>query len=138
MVIKEHLATNTEKRRLWKSYTRDGGKDYESFMHYKNVQKEVSKSIKVAKRIFERSLAKNRKLNSKAFYSHIKKNTANRVSVGPLKNGDETISDNAQMASVLNDFFCTVFTVETMGNIPAVEQLYTGEDRLVTVTFLCA
>ena len=45
------------------------------------------------------------------------------------------MADSAQMASVLNDFFCTVFTEESMGNLPAVEQLYTGEDPLSTVTF---
>ena len=74
-------------------------------MQFKNVQKEVSKSVKVAKRNFERNLAKNRKANSKAFYSHIKKNTSNRVTVGPLRQGDEIVADNAQMASVINDFF---------------------------------
>ena len=48
------------------------------------------------------------------------------------------MADYAQMASVLNDFFCTVFTEETMGNLPAVEELYSGEDPLITVTFSCA
>ena len=126
-----------KKRWLCEWYTREGSKDYESFIQYKKVQKEVSRSIKVAKRNFERNLARNRKANSKAFYSHIKKITANRVTVGPLKHGDEIVSDNAQMASVLNDFFCSVFTEETMANLPGVEQLYTGGELLVTVIFTC-
>ena len=49
-----------KKRRSWKWYTRDGGKDYESFQAYKKVQREVQKGVKRAKRNSERKLAKNR------------------------------------------------------------------------------
>ena len=86
---KEHLEACKEKRRLWRWYTRDGGKDHDSFQAYKKVQKEVQKGVRKAKRNFERKMAKNRKKNSKAFFSYIKKSTSNRVSVGPLKQGDE-------------------------------------------------
>ena len=73
--------------------------------------------------------------NSKDFFSHIKKNTSNKVTVGPLNDGDSIVSDSAQMATVLNNFFCTVFTDEDTSNLPAVEQLYMGENPLSTVHF---
>ena len=72
---KDILRLIRRKRRLWRWYSREGGKDYESFMKYKSAQKEVATAVRKARRDFERPLAKNRKANSKAFFSHIKKNT---------------------------------------------------------------
>ena len=65
-----------KKRRLWKWYTREGGRDYESFQAYKNVQSLVQKSVKKARRNFEKKIAKDS--NKKAFYSYLKKKTSNR------------------------------------------------------------
>ena len=104
-------------------------------MEFKNAQKEVTKAVRNAKRNFERKLAKDRKVNSKAFFSHIKKSTSNRVTVGPLKQDDKIVADSSQMATVLNEFFCTVFTDENTETLPHVEQAFTGDDPLVTVQF---
>ena len=45
-------------------------------------------------------MAKNRKKNSKGFYSYIKKKTKNKVTVGPLKDKDVTVSDDEAMANL--------------------------------------
>ena len=71
-----------------------GGNDYASFEAYRNIQKEVKREVSKAKRKFEKKLAKNAKKNSKQFYSYLKKKTANRVTVGPLKNGEEVVTDH--------------------------------------------
>ena len=60
---------------------KDGGKYHACFVAYKSVQKEVHKDVRRSKRNLKRKLKKNRKKNSKAFIS-------NRVSFGPLKQGD--------------------------------------------------
>ena len=44
------------------------------------------------KRNFERKLAKDAKKNSKAFYGYLKKNTGNKVTVGPLKEDGKLVS----------------------------------------------
>ena len=134
-MTKNILRLIRKKRRLWRWYTRNGGRDYDSFLNFKKVQREVQNSVRRARRNFERSLAQQRKSNSKAFFSHIKKCTANRVTVGPLKQGDDIVSDSGQMATVLNDFFCSVFTEESVGALPQVEQSFSGDDPLVSVTF---
>ena len=121
-MTKNVLRLIRKKRRIWRWYSRDGGKDFESFIAYRNVQKEVHKSVRTAKRNFERKLAKNRKKNSKAFFSHIKKSTSNRVSVGPLKQGDEMVADHGRMATLLNEFFCSVFTEEDTTSLPDVSR----------------
>ena len=45
----------------------------------------MKKAVKQAKKKLERKLAKEAKKNAKQFHSYIKKKTANRVTVGPLK-----------------------------------------------------
>jgi hypothetical protein len=129
-----------KKRRLWKFYSTDprAEKDYNSFQSYKTVQKEVSKAVKNAKRNLERKLAKSRKKNAKAFFSYMKKQTSNRVSVGPLKDGDDLVADSGRMAEMLNSFFCSVFTREDLSHLPAAEELFEGDDKLETVCITSA
>ena len=79
-----------KKRRLWRNYTTHDyyRQDHESFQAYKKVQSDVKKAIKQAKMKLEKSLAKAAKRKPKKFYSYLKNKTSNRVSVGPLKDGD--------------------------------------------------
>ena len=127
-----------KKRRLWRSYSTDQRtrKDFASFEAFKKVQKEVEKAVKAAKRKLERRLAKNSKRNPKAFFSYIKKKSSNRVSVGPLKNSDEElVTDDKEMADILNRHYCNMFTREDMSGMPTVENLHKGEDKLTSVQF---
>ena len=104
-----------KKRRVWRLYSTDPrcARDFGSFQAYNKIQKEVKKAVQQAKRKLERKLAKESKKNPKAFYSYLKKKTANKVTVGPLKDGDDNlVTDNTGMATLLNIFFCSVFTRE--------------------------
>ena len=128
-----------KKRRIWKGYAGKWGKhDYENFEAFKKVQQEVKKEVRNAKKNYERKLAKNRKKNSKSFYSYLKKKTSNRVSVGPLvddSDGNKLITDDSKMAEMLNAFFCSVFTREDLSRMPEAEHYFQGEEseRLKTV-----
>ena len=50
--------------------------------------------MRQAKKKLEKKFAKEAKKNSKQFYSYLKKKTANRVTVGPLKHGEELVTDH--------------------------------------------
>ena len=123
-----------KKKRLWRWYSSDGGRDYASFTAYRDIQKEVKKAVKQAKKKLERKLAKEAKKNPKQFYSYIKKKTANRVTVGPLKADGSVVTDHQVMSNMLNNYFCSVFTDENIEEIPAAEQQYVGDDPLLDVT----
>ena len=110
-------------------------KDSASFMAYKKVQQEVQKATRRAKRKVERKLAKDGKTNAKSFFSYIKKKTSNRVSVGPLKVDDEVIADSSKMASILNTWYCSMFTEEDLTNLPQAEDLCREGEALETVEF---
>ena len=72
-------------------------------------------------------MAKNRKKNSKGFYSYIKKKTKNKVTIGPLKDGEQNVTDSEEMANLLNKWYCSVFTEENLAIIPNPEMSYQGE-----------
>ena len=46
------------------------------------------------------------------FYSYLRSKTRNRSSVGPLKEDEKVVSSDSGMATILNKFFTTVFTIE--------------------------
>ena len=127
-----------KKRRLWRSYSSEQRtkKDFESYQSFKKFQKEVQKAVKKAKKKLEKSLAKNAKKNPKAFYSYIKKKTSNKVTVGPLKSPDgKLVTDDKEMADILNKHYCNMFTREDLSSMPKVEKLFQGVDSLSTASF---
>ena len=65
----------------------------------------------------------------------MKKKTSNRVSVGPLKDGEKIVTDNKEMAEMLNNWYLSVFTRENLEQMPEAEQLFTGETPLISVKF---
>ena len=89
----------------------------------------------LAKRNFERKLAKDIKKNPKAFYSYLKSKTSNRVSVGPLKDDNEMHSDDEKMSELLNTFFSSVFTKEDLSLLPQPKQVYLGSSPLTHAPF---
>ena len=123
-----------KKRRLWKSYKLT--KDYQQYVSYKHVEKEVRNAVKRAKRKFERKLAKNSKKNPKAFYRYLNSQTSNRKSVGPLKTGDQIIADDTDMATLLNSFFSSIFTEEDLSILPEPKVIYNGDSPIETVEFI--
>ena len=90
-------ALNRKKRRLWATYQKS--KDYEEYLAYKRVEAETRRLVRQAKRKFEKKLAKEAKRKPKMFYSYLKSKTSNRVSVGPLKENEQVISDDTGMAN---------------------------------------
>ena len=125
-----------KKRRVWRWYSTSNysSKDYEEFKAYRKIQDQVKKAVRLAKRNFERKLAKDAKKNPKAFYSYMKRKTSNSVAVGPLRDSSgQLVTDDRLMAEQLNQFFCSVFTEEDCTNIPEAEDLFTGDVPLETV-----
>ena len=91
-----------------------------------------------AKKSLEKNLAKNAKANPKAFYKYLNSHTANKQTVGPLKDSDTILSDDIDMAEALNGFFTSVFTREDTSHIPQPKQYFTGDNPLTDVEFSTA
>lgn len=126
------MRTIRKKRRLWRTYT--DTRDYQQYQAYKKIEQEVQNAVKRAKRKLERKLAKNAKKSPKPFYSYLNSKTSNRQTVGPLKEGEQTVDDNQKMATLLNMFFSSVFTKEDTSYMPNPEKTYFGDIPLSDIT----
>lgn len=94
------------KQRLYNTYMKS--KDNSDFERFKECEKQVKKSVRQAKRRFEKNLSI--KENKKAFNSYLRTKTKSRAGVGPLKKDGKLVSDNKTMANTLNSFFGSVFS----------------------------
>ena len=78
---------------------------------YKSLEKKNEKDDKKQKNGLERKIAKEAKDNPKAFYAYINSSKRARSKIGPLKNSDgEIVVEPGEQATILNNFFSTVFT----------------------------
>ena len=109
----------------------------QNYDRYKATEKECKRAIRRAKKKFETNIARNG--NKRPFNSYIKSKTKSRVTVGPLKQGSSLVTDNQQMASILNNQFSSVFTNENLSNIPpcpdtsggnSIQDIYFDPDKV--------
>ena len=100
-----------------------------------NLRRQVKVKIKQSKRNFEKSIAADSKNNPKRFYSYVSCKNSIKETVGPLLNdAGEIVANNIHVASILNNYFASVFTEEDESNIPVLHPVrnFTESDKLVT------
>ena len=106
----------------------------EDFNQYKKAQRDTSKEVRRAKRLYENKIANNIKTDPKLYYRYARSKMDVKDGIGPLTGEDgNVISDNKDMAQVLNQYFTTVFTDENMENIPESRCLCSDENILKDV-----
>jgi hypothetical protein len=122
------MAAIKRKKRLWR---RDRGRGISE--EYKEMEKRVKNMIRNAKRKYEKKLADSKSGNNRQFYAYVKRKTKSRPTIGPLKDKDKkVITDDGEMAGLLNKFFSSVFTREE-GAVPDAVDMDT--DNLENITF---
>ena len=103
------------KKRLWKK-----AKTGEGVEEYRAAEKSLRNRIRDAKRRFEKRIAKGGEdsISKRKFYSYVKNKTKTRSGIGPLKSDtSQVVSEEKDMAELLNRFFSSVFTREDSNNI---------------------
>ena len=81
----------------------------------------ASKVVKLAKRNFEKQIAKKIKSDPKLFYNYVKSKTKFKSTIRPLTNDNgDLVGDYREMAELLNNFFASVFTTENTNNLPDI------------------
>jgi hypothetical protein len=103
-------------------------KDKNDKSEYKQQEKITRNLIRKAKKKFERKLADGGGQNKKPFYAYVKTRTKSRQSVGPLKDkAGKNVSENQDMAELLNKTFGAAFTKEARGEVPEPASHHNGE-----------
>ena len=106
----------------------------ENWTKFKNLEKEVIVRIRIAKRKMEKNLANAKETSTKTFANYIKSKSKSKNGIGPLKSSSGAlITDEKDMAEMLNKFFASVFTKEDISSILVRES--ETEIRLENVTF---
>lgn len=109
---KSLLSSIRQKQRLWKTYK--ATPSVANLSEFKSAEKALKKKIRKAKLKYEESLAKNAKENPKAFYAYVGSKRSNKTGIGPLEDSQgRLISDDSEMATLLNDYYSSVFENES-------------------------
>ena len=91
-------------------------------MAHVNACRAVKRILRRAKRNKEEQVALDAKRNPKAFYCYINDRRVCRESIGPLVDpGGNLVSDEVGMATLLNNHFASVFTVENTDELPHLD-----------------
>ena len=110
-----------KKKRAWKVFKHFNSR--ESRDKYTELERQVTITIRNAKRGMEKKLASTRDNNSRRFANYIRSKTKTRTSIGPLKTADGVLkTDEAEIAAELNLFFASVFTTEEDNHLPEVQK----------------
>ena len=105
------------KRRLYKYYKKYPTK--QNWNSYARVRNQVNWLTKKNEKQKEINLAKQAKNNLKPFFTYVSRKTKVKEGVANLEKPDGNLTEtDSEKAEVLNNFFTSVFTIETDTNIP--------------------
>lgn len=100
-----------KKRRAWKKYSHS--RNIADFYRYCAIRNKATRSIRFAKRRYEKGIAASIKENPKSFWSFVKWKTNVKSGINDLQNDQgEKIKEDAEKCELLNNFFTSVFTNE--------------------------
>ena len=91
---------------------------------YNVLTRLVKRVTRKAKRDYELKIASNAKSDPKGFFQLYKAKSRERI--GPLKVGNVLYDSSEDMSEVLNQYFVSVFTQETLTSIPEADPVFTG------------
>ena len=93
----------------------------ENRSNYVALEKMVKRKIRNSKNGVERRIAKEAKVNPRAFYSYVNSSKSARVKIGPLIDEDGgVVIDPQDQAEIFNSYYATVFT-RTVVDIQSVD-----------------
>ena len=91
-------------------------KDYEKYAKSRN---QARWECRKAKKIFERTLAKEAKRNPKAIFSYVNSKLKTKTGIADLDIETGKATTDSEKAEALNEFFSDTFTEEDTSNIPS-------------------
>lgn len=125
-VTKEVIRCRRAKKKAWNKYVR-AGKNQQLYNVYRSKLRESVKVNNMAKENFETKLANNAKNDSKSFFSYIRNKQRSKDKVGHMKDNQGcVVSEDEHKATLLNNYFSSVFTVEDNTYVPDPIQIFKG------------
>ncbi|KAK3108052.1 hypothetical protein FSP39_000221 [Pinctada imbricata] len=107
------------KRKLWRNFIYCPN-TYNRY-RYKLARNEAAYQVKVARKTYELSIAANIKKDSKSFWRYVKSKTKVKETIPNLKHNGVTMDTEIDKATLLNNYFTSVFTVESALDQPSLD-----------------
>ena len=105
------------KYRAWKKYSYSRNREH--YLEYCRIRNKVTRSVRYAKKRYERGISLEIKDNPKSFWKFVRSKTQVRPGIGDLKNANgEWITNDIDKANELNGFFTSVFTKNENKKLP--------------------
>jgi len=102
------LRSVKKKHKLWKKWRESHNNN--DALEYKKQAKRASKAVRLAKKDFERKIAKNTKSDSKSFYKYVRSKTRVKSRVGPfMDNQGNVVAGDHDMSEMLKHILCISF-----------------------------
>lgn len=119
------LSSWEDKLQCWKLY-----QETNDYLDYLSLRyKTATKFIRRSKRKLERKIAKNIKMDPKAFYKYSRSKVKTRETIGPFTDQyGQLINNDSQTADMLNKYSPAVFTEGTSCNMPYPRLLFHGDE----------
>lgn len=127
------IAKLKKKHKAFRRYMQtQEGSDYNEYAKARNQAKwECRKAV----RDFEQKIASQSKNNPKAFFSYAKSKLKSKSGIADLNYNGETATTSKDKATMLNDFFSSVFTKEDISNLPSFdERKYNNPLKQIEIT----
>ena len=119
------------KKAAWNKWKRS--KSLTDKEEYKKKEKEVKKIIRNKKNETEKNIMKFRKSNPKLFYAHVNRAKKTKSRIGPLVNtNNEIIIDPKEQATIMNEYFASVFT-RIVDEPPAPRERVDGSEEMTEI-----
>ena len=121
------LRLRKKKRLLWQQYARS--RDVIDYARFKRVRNDLRQTSRKLRQQFEEGLVRDLGKNPKPFWRYANSRLKTKSRVEDLKDADGVVvSDCQEKATLLNRFFCSVFTSEAVERVPMFPRRYTGPD----------
>ena len=133
-ITSEIRRTILERNSLYKRYKKN--LSYSNEQAYIKCRRNVKKLIRSAKRSEEIRIAGTSKSNPKEFFKYVNSRNPVKHNIDALKTSDGTLlyGDQEKAYNLLNEYFCSVYTQETLVNFPAPTSV---NDETIIDTIVC-
>ena len=110
----------------WKRYTET--KSYRSYMDYKKETNILKKQSRMAKRVYEKKLAKEVRQNKRQFFRYVNSKLTVRPEISEMKNErGELVDNNKDICNILAKYFNSVYTPIGNEEMPQMNEMYEYE-----------
>ena len=110
-------------------------KGYQRYLDYKRETNLLKRQTRIAKRLYEKKIAKQVRNNKRQFYRYVNSKLTVRPEISEMQNEIGVLVDNdKEICNILAKYFNSVYTPESDEEMPEMEEMYRTEIRDIIIS----